>query len=68
LAASDLSRTIGNDRGQAETFDGKTDGQNLTLSYRQRFAVTSKSGLTVNFESIREHSCEFAGGSCTFGG
>jgi hypothetical protein len=64
---AELSQTIGNDRGQAVTFDGKTDGQNLTPNSWRRFTVTSKSGLTVNFEAIREDSCGLAGGSSLLG-
>jgi hypothetical protein len=64
---SELSRTIGNDRWRAEIFDGMADGQNLTTNLRRRFTVTPKLGLTVNFETIRQHSCEFAGSSVALG-
>jgi hypothetical protein len=67
LAVSGLSRTIGNDRWQAVTFDGKTDGQNLTPSLWRRLTVTSSSSLTANFKAIREHSCGFAGDSGILG-
>ena len=67
-AFADPARTIGNDCGQVETFDGKTDGQNLMPDLRLRHTVTPKSAVTVKLEAIREHSCGFAGGSCTFGG
>jgi hypothetical protein len=64
---AELSRTIGNDRGQTETFDGNADGQNLTPNLQRRLADMANSGLTVNFKAIREHSCGFAGGGGTFG-
>ena len=55
-ALCELSRTIGNDRGQAETSDGKSDGQNSTPNLRWPFTVAPKSGLTLHLEAIREHS------------
>jgi hypothetical protein len=44
-------------RWDALQSDGKSDGKNLPLSSRERFAVRPISGLTVNSERKIQHQC-----------